>query len=159
MAYLSSAVVRLLLRAYPPHLREREGDVLEAACLACLARERRRLGRFGAGYAWGRLIADTLTAAILLRVDARRRRSAWVHVPPSGPKELLMTRLWQDIRYSARRLHRAPIFSLAVIATLSLTIGATTAVFTVVNAVLLRALPYEDPGAGVPEDDLRVFAA
>ena len=49
-----------------------------------------------------------------------------------------MTRLWQDVRYAARRLQRAPIFSLAVIATLALTIGATTAVFTVVNAVLLR---------------------
>ena len=147
MPHLSSAFVRLLLRAYPRHLRQREADVLEAACIECLARERRRLGRLGAAYAWGRLIADTLIAAILLRADEHRRRSdAWVHVPPSAPKEILMTRLWQDIRYAARRLQRAPIFSLAVIATLALTIGATTAVFTVVNAVLLRALPYRDPG-------------
>ena len=121
--------------------------MLEAACIECLARERRRLGRFGAAYAWGRLIADTFIAAILLRADEhRRRRDAWVHVPPSAPKEILMTRLWQDTRYAARRLQRAPIFSLAVIATLALTIGATTAVFTVVNAVLLRALPYRDAG-------------
>ena len=56
-----------------------------------------------------------------------------------------MTRIWQDVRYAARRLQRAPMFSLVVIATLALTIGATTAVFTVVNAVLLRALPYRDP--------------
>ena len=120
--------------------------MLEAACVECLARERRRLGRVGAAYAWGRLIADTLIAAILLRADERRRRrTAWVHVPPSAPKEILMTRVWQDIRYAARRLQRAPIFSLAVVATLALTIGATTAVFTVVNAVLLRALPYRDP--------------
>ena len=120
--------------------------MLEAACIECLARERRRLGRFGAAYAWGRLIADTLIAAILLRADERRRRLvASAHVPPSAPKEILMTRLWQDIRYGARRLQRAPIFSLAVIATLALTIGATTAVFTVVNAVLLRGLPYRDP--------------
>ena len=41
--------------------------MLEAACIECLERERRRLGRFGAAYAWGRLIADTLIAAILLR--------------------------------------------------------------------------------------------
>ncbi|HEX2340135.1 MAG TPA: ABC transporter permease [Vicinamibacterales bacterium] len=142
----SSAFVRLLLRAYPRHLRIRERDALEAACIECLARERGRLGRLGVAYAWGRLIADTLIAAILLRADEhRRRRNAWVHVPPSAPKEILMTRLWQDIRYAARRLQRAPIFSLAVIATLALTIGATTAVFTVVNAVLLRGLPYRDP--------------
>ena len=121
--------------------------MLEAACVECLARERRRLGRFGAAYAWGRLIADTLIAAILMRADERRRsRVAWAHVPPSAPKEILMTRLWQDVRYAARGLRRAPIFAFAVIATLALTIGATTAVFTVVNAVLLRALPYRDPG-------------
>ena len=147
MPHRTSAVVRLLLRAYPPHVRQRDAHVLEAACIECLARERWRLGRFGAAYAWGRLIADTLLAAILLRADERRRRRvAWAHVPPSAPKEILMTRLWQDVRYAARRLQRAPIFSLAVIATLALTIGATTAVFTVVNAVLLRALPYRDPG-------------
>jgi putative ABC transport system permease protein len=147
MPHPASPFVRLLLRAYPPDLRGRDADLLEAACLECLARERRRLGRFGPAYAWGRLIVDTLIAAILLRADERRRRRvAWAHVPPSAPKEILMTRLWQDVRYAARRLQRAPIFSLAVIATLALTIGATTAVFTIVNAVLLRALPYRDPG-------------
>ena len=147
MLHPSSAFVRLLLRAYPRHMRQREADVLETACVECLARERRRLGRFGVAYACGRLIADTLFAAIVLRADERRRRRvAWAHVPPSAPKEILMTRLWQDVRYAARRLQRAPIFSLAVIATLALTIGATTAVFTVVNAVLMRALPYRDPG-------------
>ncbi len=146
MPHPSSAFVRLLLRAYPRHLRQREADVLEAACIECLARERRRLGRVGTAYACGRLIADTLVAAIVLRADERRRRRvAWAHVPPSAPKEIPMTPLWQDVRYAARRLQRAPIFSLAVIATLALTIGATTAVFTVVNAVLLRGLPYRDP--------------
>ena len=147
MPHPTSAFLRLLLRAYPRHVRQREADALEAACLECLARERRRLGRVGTLYAWGRLIADTTTSAILLRTDERRRRRlAWAHRPPSAPKEILMTRLWQDIRYAARRLQRAPIFSLAVIATLAVTIGATTAAFTVVNAVLLRALPYRDPG-------------
>src|SRR5919202_2097414 len=103
--HLSSAFVRLLLRAYPQHLRQRDADVLEAACIECLARERRRLGRFGAAYAWGRLVADTLIAAILLRADEhRRRRVASRHVSPSAPKEILMTRLWQDIRHGARRL-------------------------------------------------------
>jgi len=142
----SSAFVRLLLRAYPRHLRVRERDALEAACIACLARERARLGRLGVPYAWGRLIADTITAAIHLRVDERRRRRlAWHHSQHSAPKEILMTRIWQDVKYAARLLQRAPLFSLVVIATLAVTIGATTAVFTVVNGVLLRALPYRDP--------------
>ena len=51
----------------------------------------------------------------------------------------------RDTRYGARTLLRAPAFSMAVILTLSLGIGATVAVFTVVNHVLLRPLPYPDP--------------
>jgi putative ABC transport system permease protein len=124
----------------------RERNALEAACIECLARERARLGRVGVPYAWGRLIADTISGAILLRMDERRRRRvAWPHSQRSAPKESLMTRIWQDVRYAARLLHRAPLSSLVVIATLAVTIGATTAVFTVVNGVLLRALPYRDP--------------
>ena len=56
-----------------------------------------------------------------------------------------MTNLWQDLRYSARVLARAPGFSVAVILTLALAIGATTAVFSVVNTVLLRTLPFAEP--------------
>ena len=50
----------------------------------------------------------------------------------------------RDTRYGARTLLRAPAFSIAVILTLSLGIGASVAVFTVVNGVLLRPLPYPD---------------
>ena len=142
----SSIFVGLLLRAYPRHVRARERDALEAACLECLARERRRLGRIGAPYAWVRLAGDTIAAAVLLRLDERRRRRFAVrHTHHSAPKEILMTRVWQDVRYAARRIQHARMFSLVVVATLALTIGATTAVFTVVNGVLLRGLPYRDP--------------
>src|SRR5262245_32085735 len=56
-----------------------------------------------------------------------------------------MSRLSQDIRYAARCMRRAPLFSTVVVLTLGLAIGATTAVFTIVNAVLLRSLPYREP--------------
>jgi putative ABC transport system permease protein len=57
----------------------------------------------------------------------------------------LMTALWNDIRYAARRLTRAPGFLIVATFTLALAIGAITAVFSVVNGVLLAPLPLGAP--------------
>ncbi|MCC7126954.1 MAG: ABC transporter permease [Acidobacteria bacterium] len=72
--------------------------------------------------------------AIKWREDSRDARgTAW------------LDGLRRDLVYAVRQCRRAPAFAAVVIATLALGIGATTAVFTIVHAVLLRPLPFADP--------------
>jgi len=53
---------------------------------------------------------------------------------------------FRDLRHSLRSLARSPVLTATIVLTVGLGIGATTAIFAVINAVLIRPLPYPDPG-------------
>ena len=92
--------------------------------------------------------ADDAGATADARFAARRRfgNITYYHEESRRASGLAgLDAIWQDARFALRTFRRAPTFTLVVVATLAIGIGANTAIFSVFDALLLRPLPYRDP--------------
>src|SRR5690242_2510646 len=107
--------VRLLERFLPPDLSDHVvGDLME---------QRHR------GTWW--IVRQTIAALLYLRGRDK-------------PGDGFVSTFWNDTRLALRQLRRAPAFAVTAIVTLGLAIGATASIFSIINPILLRPLPYPD---------------
>jgi putative ABC transport system permease protein len=131
-----SRSARIIARCYPAALRASHQDEIVRFIDECRAETRYRGGLTGRARLFFHLAADVLAA---------RRAMGGTGIPALGtgrPRERRLETLGQDVRLALRTMARRKAFTAVAVLTLTLGIGANTAIFSVVSAVLLRPLPF-----------------
>ena len=130
---MTSAFYRSLLRLMPKSFRDEYGEEMCRVAEEHWRELRSERSRLESVLFW------TRQAAALLREAARLRKREYDTMGGATMEGFV-----QDLKHAVRALMRRPGFTLVTVLTLGLGIGATTAVFSAVNTVLLRPLPYQD---------------
>jgi len=151
---------RILIALHPREFRERFGAEMSDAVAAMLSHSREHRSRVAD---WWFLTRDLVASAARERAATSARPAVAdtdSHLLNGGAR---MSNLLQDIRFAIRSLSRVPGFSLTVIVSLALGIGANTLVYSLVDGLVLRPFPFPDAnrlvavGVRYADDDRRSF--
>jgi predicted permease len=141
---MPARLFKLLLRLYPRAFRQQYGQELVEFFQDERRHRRYRIPVLGTMWFWTRTMWDLMRAAIRMRAGTPSGAPR-LQIKTENRRTAFVDTLWQDVKYAWRGMLKTPGFSVVVIVTLALGIGANAAIFSVLNNVVLRPLPYQDP--------------